>query len=366
MGERPECYCYLDLLRTHLGGDLSRVFSGELIYPRQVEVQLPGDGVDPCNFYCSHCQGRMMDQGLGQWEETGLRLVEKLGGAVGFYQQGGQYTEPLMNAWVDDYLRVTKRVGSNFGVHTNGAYLLEHYEVLAGVANSPWDYVTVSLDAGNAKSHSRGKRVGKEWFGRIIEGIRALVRERGGKPYPVVRVCYLMNKFNSSEEEIASIVASMKEIGVDSLRFSVPYAIYNQHFDVVRKYRDGYEVPFGKWCAARVAPFLSVGVDERPWIFWLPPEHQDVRRMTYHECIYSYYQITLGADGWFYRCTSTATPTFAPARLGRITDDVAEFREMVKANQSPEWDAHTCFEMGARCNRIALEINSGWAGRDEA
>ena len=364
--DRPAGYQYIEILRNHLGGDFSKVFNGELIYPRQMEVHLPGDGKIPCNFHCFYCQGRILKQPLGQWEEKGLTLMEKLAGAIPYYIYGGAYTEPLMNDYLSDYLALTKRFHNNFGIHTNGAYLLEQYPAMVELADSPLDYVSISLDAGTAESHSQTKKAGKEWFGRIILGIGALVQARGDKPYPVIRVCYLMNKFNSSPEEIAHIVTLMRRIGVDSLRFSVPYALYSLHFDRVRKYRDRFEIPFGEQCAATVSPYLSTDVEEKPFIFWHPPGYQDVNKMTYRQCIYSYYQITLGADGWVYRCSSAASPTFAPARLGKITDDLDEFNKMVVANHNPDWDAHTCFGIGARCNRIALEINSMWAGRDGA
>ena len=363
--KRPAGYQYIEILHDHLGGDFSQVFNGEMIYPRQLEVHLPGDGKRPCDFHCFYCQGRILEQPLGRWEETGLRLIEKLEGAIPYFIYGGAYTEPLLNAWLPDYLKLTKKFSNNFGIHTNGSRLLQEglCPLLARLADSPLDYVSVSLDAGTPKSHAQTKHAGEEWFGRIIEGIRELVRLRGDKEYPVVRVCYLMNKFNSSAWEISAITALMKEVGVDSLRFSVPYALYGQHFDRVRKYRHGFEVPFGERCVARLAPYLSEDAAEKPLIFWHPPGFQDVEKMTFRQCIYSYYQITLGADGWVYRCSSAASPTFAPARLGKITDDLDEFSAMVMANHNPDWDAGKCFGMGARCNRIALEINSMWAKR---
>lgn len=363
---RPEGYQYGEIMRRHLGGDMGRVFDGSFIYPRQVEMHLPGDGKAACNFFCYHCQGRLMDQGLGRWEEKGLKLLEKLAGGISYYVYGGQYTEPLMSPWLGQYLELTKGVGADFGIHTNGALLLEYCELLARIGTSGRDYVSISLDAGCAESHSLGKRVGKEWFGRIVEGIRELVHLRGDRPWPSVRVVYLMDRFNASEGEIARIVELAKEIGVDSLRFSVPYAMYNLEFGIVENYRDEYEVAFGKACAERVSRYVSKSVLEKPYIFWLAPGFQDVRRMTYRQCIYSYYQITLGADGWFYRCSSTATGSFEFCRLGKITADLEEFKRVIMANQNPEWDAGTCFRAGARCNRVALEINETWAGRNEA
>ena len=54
---RPEEYQYLDIIYNHVGNDLSRIFNEELIYPRQLEVHLPGNNTMACNFNCFYCQG---------------------------------------------------------------------------------------------------------------------------------------------------------------------------------------------------------------------------------------------------------------------------------------------------------------------
>jgi len=82
--------------------------------------------------------------------------------------------------------------------------------------------------------------------------------------------------------------------------------------------------------------------------------------MNFKQCIYSYYQITLGADGYIYKCSSTATPSFKMNRLGKITNDLEKFNEMILANQDPDFCPSGCFKVGARCNRMALEINNKW------
>ena len=82
--------------------------------------------------------------------------------------------------------------------------------------------------------------------------------------------------------------------------------------------------------------------------------------MSYRQCIYSYFQITLAADGWVYRCSSTASPSFKFCRLGKITDNLEAFNRMVIANHNPNWKPETCFKAGARCNRQAIEVNTTW------
>ncbi len=363
---RPKEYQYLNIIREHVGNDLSRIFNGELIYPRQLEVHLPGNGVKACNFNCYYCQGKILKQPLGKWEEKGLNLMEQLKGIIPYYIYGGAYTEPLMNEYLLEYLKLTKKYNNNFGIHTNGSLLLEleaenkFCSVATNIATSHHDYISISLDGGSTTSHCKVKNIKKDWFSEIIEGIRLLSKLRGQKNYPSIRVCYLMNSLNSDISDIENIVRLMKEIKVDSLRFSVPYDLYGKDFQKVKKYRDNFEIPFGKKCEKIVLPFVSKTRKEKPFIFWHPPGFQDVEKMCFKQCIYSYYQITFGADGHVYRCSSTGSPSFEHSILGKITDDLEEFNRMVLANHNPDWDPGICFKSGARCNRIALEINEAW------
>jgi len=363
---RPEIYRYLDQFTEHLGNASERVFNGKIIYPRQLEVHLPSDRKVACNFDCHYCQGRQVAHLLSNWEEDGLRVIEQLQGAIPYYIFGGVYTEPLMNEYLPEYIKLAKKYKNNFGMHTNGS-LFEELEYKKGLcsiiinrATDSRDYVSVSLDAGTAESHKKVKNVKEDWFTRIIEGIQILVKLRGSRDYPSIRVCYLMTKLNSSEGEIRTIVNIMKDLKVDSLRFSVPYDHYGKSFDRVRKYRNSWEIPFGEKCEQTVRPYLSHSFSERPYIFWHPPGFQDVEKMNFRQCVYSYYQITFGADGWVYKCSSTAAPDFTHSRLGRVPNNLEDFNKMVLANHDPKFEACTCFNAGARCNRVALEINQAW------
>ncbi|MCK4816864.1 hypothetical protein KA005_13930, partial [bacterium] len=282
------------------------------------------------------------------------------------YIYGGAYSEPLLNPYFLDFLKLTKECGASFGIHTNGSVLtkLEQEQSflseLCRIATSGKDYLSISLDAGTPESHMKTKSIKVNWFDRIIEALRIITEIRGNSDRPAIRVCYLLNKFNSSAGEINRIIDLMRDIKVDSLRFSIPYDLYGKDFDTVRKYKQNIEVKQNAIFAEMLTPLMSKDLGERPYIFYLPPECQDVDRMTFKQCIYSYYPITLAADGYVDKCSSTATPTFSMNRLGKVTSDLDKFNEMIVANHDPKFCPSTCFKVGARCNRIALEINTIW------
>jgi len=360
-------YYYFELLKEYLGGNLDRVFTDEVVYPRQFDVHLPGDGRRGCNFHCLHCQGRYFQQTLDTaWIPRMFSLVRQLDGRIPFIVVGGQYTEPTLSPDLMPLMRLTKETGSCFGCHSNGSKLVE-LEQKQGLmteyvelSNSPQDYFSCSLDAGFAKSHMISKRLDRDHFSTIIDGLRMFADIRGDKPFPKLRVVYLFNKWNSSPKEVENIVKLAKEIGVDSLRFSIPYDNYNRDFDKVREYKKKVEVPMRIPYYNLVKPYLSENATDKPFIFWIAPEAQDIDQMNYKQCLFGYFQITLGADGYVYRCSSCAAPSMAFNRLGKVTDDMDKFMYQVKLNQSPKWNPAVCFLNNGRCNRCAVEINNAW------
>jgi len=367
--KRPQNYQYFDILKDHLKGDLDLIFSGKMVYPRQIEIHLPGDHKRFCNFNCPYCQGNLLIRPTAPYEEDALELMKKLTGEIPYYIYGGAYSEPLLNPYFLRFLKMTKETGSHFGIHTNGSLLsrLEESESFLSeifrIADSKLDYLSVSLDAGTPESHMTSKRIKYNWFDEIIEGLRTItdIKQKAGNPDKLaVRVVYLLNEYNASPEELLGIIKLMKEIGVDSLRFSIPYAIYGQDFDICREYKKDVEIVKNKEFEEFFGPLVSKDSSEKPYIFYLPPDFQDVDRMNYRYCVYCYYQITIAADGYVYRCSSTASPSFMMNQLGPLTSDLNEFEKMILQNETPDFRPSTCFQVGARCNRMALEINDSY------
>lgn len=367
---RPKNYRYLKLLEDHLGGDLKKVFRGKLVYPREIEVHLPADHRRPCNFNCLWCQGRFLKKPLDHWEIKALRLMNKLKDKIPHYVFAGQYTEPMMNPHLITFLATAKKCGANFGIHTNGSMLkvLEESQgwltEFCRLSTDGQDFLSISLDAGTPKSHMKGKGLKKDYFTDIIEGLKMAVKIRGRKNYPPIRIAYLLNEVNSSEKEIKTMIRIAKNLKVDSLRFSIPYTFYGQDFKKVKDYRNKVEMAKNKKFEKLLKPLMSKSKREIPYIFYFSPAWQDVYEMNFKQCIFPYYQIVFGADGYAYRCSSSGSPTFKTHRLGKITDDLDKFNQMILASQNSNWDARkNCWQKECRCSRMALEINRYWRDR---
>jgi len=360
---RPEQYQYYRQLVKHVGGE-ERFFDGSLIYPRQLEIHLPGDHRKPCIMQCIHCQGGLFDRALGRWEATALSLLQKLERRVPYHIYGGAYTEPVINPYLMAFLGVTKFYGNHFGIHTSGAPLWSMQQdtgwldEMLYLGEDEVDYISFSLDAGSVESHKKGKGIDCDEFTGIMNGIEYCASAVDRKMS--VRLCYLLNRWNSSKAEIEAIVEFAKCVGVDSLRFSIPYAKYNQDFEKVEKYKAKNETPKEEQYRALLAPHMSTDKADRPYIFYVTPEegYTDIALYDFHQCIYGYYQITLSADGHMYKCSAISAPDMKHLRLGRITDNIEAFEEMNKRNQNAAFDAQKgCFQNGGRCNRMAVECN---------
>jgi MoaA/NifB/PqqE/SkfB family radical SAM enzyme len=368
---RPPEYCYWDLLLEHLGGDTTKFFNGDIIYPRQFEIHLPSNHLTPCELSCPHCAGKYFQKDLGTWEMDGLELLNKLEGKIPYQIYGGAYTEPLLNPYFMAYLHTTKRYGNHFGIHTSGHLLLklEKHQgwltELNNISTDGVDYLSISLDAGTPHSWAKTKGTKNVYlFDEIIEAVRQAVqiREKAGKGH-AIRICYLISPYSDTIQDFEAICRIARETKVDSIRFSIPFANYNQEFDKVRYYKKNRELVYSDIYKEKLKPYLSKSVNEKPYIFYSGWEFTDIDRFNFKKCIYSYFQITYGADGYTYRCSTTSTPSMPFCRLGKITPDLNEFRQMIKNNQNSDWDCCTdCFAKKARCNRMGLEINTEYKG----
>lgn len=365
---RIDEYLYWNQLMDHLGGDPSKFYNDEVIYPKQFEIHLPADHIRPCRLNCEYCAGRKFEKPLGNWETIGLHLLDNIAGRIPQHIYGGSYTEPLMNPYFMSFMAKTREYGNHFGIHTNGLMLktLDHSTGFLTELNRLADgdmvsYLQVSLDAATSWGWSKVKRYkDKAKFWDIIEAVKRAVdiREKAGKGH-AIRLGYLISEHTASPEKFAAIVNIAKDIGVDSVRFSIPFAMYNQSFEDVKKYKKDVEIPGDRQYEEWLAPLVSKSKEEKPYIFWNYPWFTDIDRFDFEHCVYGYFQITLGADGYFYPCSTVSTPTAKHLRVGKAIADKEEFENILRKVQDPEFNPKKkCFCHGLRGNRMALECNT--------
>ncbi|MDM8525882.1 radical SAM protein [Desulfococcaceae bacterium HSG8] len=363
----PDYYQYYDILSRHLGCRIEETaFNKKAVYPRQLEIHLGNDSGRPCNLQCKHCQGSELQKEMTDVSEFVIRLIHNLKGKIPFYIFGGLYSEPLKNSNIINIIRSIKKYGSNFGIHTKGTLLWTLHkkkgfiEQLYTLSDCN-DYLSVSIDSGFAESFSKTKNASPKLFDNIIKALEIIkgLRKSDSKKKFVLRLTYLLNEHNSDPRELMNIIAIAKQMQVDSLRFSVPYHFFGRTVNDCKIYRDNYETPMYNFVRPVLEPYLTNNMGEKPQFALMSPDHQDIYKLSFSHCFFGYYQITLGVDGYFYRCSSCASPSFSHIRLGKATDSVERFEWVLLMNQRESFNPQKmCFPRHARCNRIATEINS--------
>lgn len=365
----PEHYRYYDILNEHLKTDVVNIAFNKgtpAIFPRQLEIHLGRDSGKPCNLSCDHCQGSEVDKTMVDNSETILSLIRNIDGKIPNFIFGGVYTESLLSPNFSKIIDTIKETDAAFGLHTNGT-LLWPLEKKTGLlsrmieVSDERDYVSISMDSGSPRSFSLTKNAPPILFENILRAIEHYkkVDERSAKKNFKLRLTYLLNEYNSEKKELENMIKYVKDIGpaVSSLRFSIPYAIYGKNMEECKNYKENHEEPFFAKIKEIIEPLLNFG--EAPQILLMPPENQDVGKLDFHHCYYGYYQLTLGADGYFYRCSSSATPSFKHMRLGPATEDMADFLRIIKWNQTENFNPQKeCFDNCVRCSRMALMINN--------
>ena len=370
---KPKAYNYFKLLTDHLGDENFPFFhEKKFVWPRQLEIHLPGNHIVPCQLTCSHCQGRLFEKGLAYWEMDVLKLLNQLKGAIPFQVYGGAYTEPLLNPYLMTFLHTTKMYGNHFGIHTNGVLLNQLEETqgwlteLNRISTDKIDYLSISLDAGFADGWCKAKNTkNKDWFYEILKGInKASILHRDNSH--AIRICYLITEHTGNLKDIINIVNIAKAFKVDSLRFSIPYDVYTKKFDILSNYKREIEDPQHIKYSELLKDIVSKDNNEVPYIFYVSPSTTNVENYYFDKCIYSFYQCTIGADGYLYKCSASASPTAKQCRLGKVTSDIYKFVDAVSRNYDEDWDCKTkCFDEGVRCNRMGIEINQEYSRRNK-
>lgn len=368
--KRIKEYRYLEQLKEHMKTAKKMYipdYDEPFIYPKQLEIHLPGDRQLACNLSCKHCFANRYKKDLGRHESIGLNLLHKLKGIIKIHIYGSSYTEPTASPFLFSYLSTTKMYDNTWGIHTNGTYLKsleEQNKFLTNIheiSTNKNDYVSISLDAGSGLSWQNLKRKNKSKFWDILQAIEIMaeIREKKQKNSHAIRLTYLVSDDTSSQEEMEFVISLTKMYKINSLRFSIPYDIYNKKFDDIEKYQDEIENPLADKVYNYIKPYLSKNQKEKPFVFWSEPELTAIKNFKFEKCYFTLFQHTLGNDGFSYLCSSVASPTASHLRLGKVTDDLDEFHKQLWMSQNVNFNCkEQCFDKGLRCNRMGAYINN--------
>jgi len=162
-----------------------------LPYPRRIGLFL----TDRCNFACPMCAVvDARNRGLQHGRDLPFEIVERVFRESGAHGPvidllGG---EPLLYGQIGEVFRLAGRHRVVTALTTNGLLLRDHAE---SIVEQRVPLVQVSLDGWDAGSQRLRGGV-KQSFERIEEGIAALLRLRGRKAFPIIRILTAITRHN--------------------------------------------------------------------------------------------------------------------------------------------------------------------------
>jgi MoaA/NifB/PqqE/SkfB family radical SAM enzyme len=177
---------------------------------------------EACNFKCPMCHvvnSRNKINAHIPFSEFKKIAIESKKYSPSFQLAGG---EPLLHP---DIISMIKLLNDNNIVKllvTNGLLLEEKAKDLI---DSGLDYLAISLDGPDENTQYKRGNV-KQSFDKIIKGIEKIVRLRGKKIFPHVRIATVISKYNIQNFEKIFDIA--QKLGVDQWSISHHFYYYDQ------------------------------------------------------------------------------------------------------------------------------------------
>lgn len=303
--------------------------------PRPIHVQIILS--DLCNQSCSFCAYRMEDGlstelfALGELAKFGennpkrqiptakaLEIVEdcaEIGVEAIQFTGGG---EPTVH---HDHLRIFSRaqeLGMDTALVTNGVRLKPEEPAIQALM-----WIRVSVDAGDAETYSRVRRVAAAHWEKVWANIRALARNYGG----TLGIGFVTTPENFKGIESAARLA--KDAGASNMRVGAVFSTVGSAFygdliptiqatiDEAKERVDGDGFQLIDLFGRRVGD-LDAGSPDDP------------------DCGYQYLTVYIGGDLGIYRCCNTAYTR--AGRVGSLVDQ--RFRDAVLEYEP--FDARQC------------------------
>lgn len=201
--------------------ELKGLARGKPVPPICLEID-PADG---CNHACYFCyygeagtggrttksiERELMMNVIKEAADMGVKAVTFTGGG-----------EPLLNKHTIDAIALTREVGMNAGLVTNGT-LLRDVDIGVLVANC--DFVRFSVDAGSAESYNQTHlpKSPKYDFDCAMRNLDALAKRKHEAPRELtIGVGYLVDENNASEAP--AMAERVRGMGVDYIQFRPLY-----------------------------------------------------------------------------------------------------------------------------------------------
>jgi len=190
--------------------------------PLQVELH-PGSQCGPLR--CSYCYSRqqVLHDGLMTIDHYS-KLLDDLVDNPPFIELSGIGSDPLSYPDFHKLLKLIKRKGFSFGIHTKGLLLNRELIELLNSEHSEESYITIGVDSANADTYNRlhGLLPNSSVYNRVRENIVSLYTEKLRRHSSLkINLAYLLFVNTSSKKDITEFIQTFRDYA-DVIRFSIP------------------------------------------------------------------------------------------------------------------------------------------------
>jgi MoaA/NifB/PqqE/SkfB family radical SAM enzyme len=294
------------------------------VVPIQLEIQ-PGreSGKKLCWMSCPYCYG-------GSADNTGTRLeIEKYLSVLDETVRGphGNINKIIVAGYATDPLhyehisQLIKKIISNkqiMGIHTKLLKIPKNLDNIIKEGDlKKGSYLTISLDAGFPESYNKthGLQGSKNILSQIIENIKIMKSLK--KDNLNIGATYLVTSVNNSDEEIRESIKICNEIGVQTLRFSMPQTprgyMLTEGEDIIIKEKTK-EIE-------RIANIVSDTKSQDCVVTAVDPDKDfKIDKTRYLPCFARFVHPAVGFDGQLYHCSESSSPNFSSMSLGNLKE----------------------------------------------
>jgi len=328
------------------------------VTPHQVEWQPGPPGQKICWLECPYCYG-------GSAEMTAERLPlaraldvlhEMADGPgkpdVGGVQKivfAGYATDPLYSKDITALVTAALGYKMTVGFNTKAIHVPRNLLAVLAAMKTPKSYVSVSVDAGSNQVYNEvhGVKTNAKLYDQVLENIELLV-ETGIE----VAATYLVNRLNSSSNEIETFLEHTLEAGVDVIRFAFAQLPRGANemptvptLDECRIFADRIRALLGIW-HSHGTEIIIADADA---------EYNLFRKERTLPCVARWVYPTVGYTGLLYPCSQTGAPDFDSIALGDLRThsfwDLYYDYEADRLDELFARDAALMQACGCRCDR---------------
>ena len=341
--------------------ELKKQIIDKTVIPHQVEFQPGPQGKKICWLSCAYCYGESAENSVERpnTEQLVKILNEIADGGVNKVTFAGWATDPLNSKSIDDLLETAIKRKMIFGFNTKPIKVSDRFVNLLkknNINNKSW--ISLSIDSGSNKVFNQVHGMGESkapLYDRVLSNVMRIHEANTPSRKFDVSAAYLLNKFNSSKEEITKFINDFKKAGCNLLRFSFaqpPRGLVNKvKIETVPLTDEKNDImnDLSEWITTHDNESCRVIITD-------PDSENDIfyKNRTL-PCVARFIYPTVGFDGRLYQCSQSAAPNFKKTEIGDLKKksfwdlyydyDVSDFKKFFSET------GKLMEEVGCRCDR---------------